>query len=778
MKKFLLLIAIVLIIPLIQGQNASNDCNTNCIDAGYSSGICSTTCEDVNLGKAKDCTVIGQAFLAIGTEAVDTYSDGDPFIGENKTDPNWVWIIQNIRTNARTNILDTDDDSQHSGPLIGVKNKFIAADIDNIGMKAKKIGESFCFPDSIICIKFKKLTVSDYGTYNIQKTTVDLSSFNSSWTNKAAILIHSVDDPDGLTVQTGDYDSPASGANGVSTDKMWIIYNDTGAYGGVFYEAASNAKTLAGYINLNVPADDVNIADISYKKTQDNNVQIDLRGTFNTVNNLDLVLDILAEEGDAATDGNDDITINLMHSANSSFAGFGTSSSTAEDADLVWTTTNIGKKDEDHRSLYGVIITDPNTNNAQDKAVFEIPADQVKAEVEITRKASSVTKVEAGKGTVLGEQIPSPILSSELKLRGDYDLVLIGGPCANPPLETFEEFPTCEEWPLKNGEAMIRYAKNGANTALLIAGTTAEDTRMATRFMKDLNNLNGLKGTYIKISNNKPAVIISSSDGIDISDYPVPFIKEGKMQNYRLVVGNNAKADDTIGAQDIASSFLSLTRTVTTYANESKSLNSSTQIEEIPLGNNLGDTNFFSKRLTQGTIKTLIQKQVNLAGNSIGYEEVVLLYGGGPSMATSLSSSDDSYGSEVYMEATSGSLRYYHAFNDAINIALADANSPLTINILDNKISITDAVTATQFKSQKATEIYMKPGDKVKVEGVEVELRDIDKNGAIIVRSNNTEEIIPSGKYEVIGKLKVKNVETFDIEGSECCCASLLSNLL
>lgn len=775
MRKILFITSIILLIPILFAQ----ECNTKCIESGYSSGICSNTCDDITIGRADDCAVKGEAFLVIGTEAIDTYTDQDPFIGENSTDPDWKWIIKNIRTKSATNILDTDDDSQHSGPIIGIKNDFIATDIDDIDVKAKKAGESFCFPGNVICINFKTLTISNYATYTIQKTTVDLSSFNSTWTNKISILLHSTDS-DGLKIQTADFDDPASGADGSTTDNIWIIYNDTGAYAGVFYEDSSNTKKLAGYINMDNPNDDINIADVNYKKTLNDNVQIDLRGNFSVADNLDIVLDILAEEGDASTNGNDDITINLKHSADSDFDGYGNSSGTADDADLVWVSTNIGTKDEDHRTLYGIIIKDPKTNNAQDKAIFEIPEDQVKAEIEIKRGKSSITKTKTEQTTVLGEQIPSPILSSELKLKEDFNLILVGGPCINPPLETFEEFPTCKEWPLKRGEAMIKYAKNKNNIALLVAGTTAEDTKMASEFLKNFDQYDDLVGTYIIIrKDQKPEVINPSIADIDFSDFPVPFIKEGKFSNMRLVVGDRSKAEDTIGALAIASGLFSITRRTTEFSNATEESNlSNSQTKEIPLGNQLGDSTFFSKSLNKGDIKTLLKQHLTLSGKDINFREIILLYNGGPTIATSLSSSDDNYGSEVYMEVTSGDLRYYYVFQEEIDLKLVTADTSLTINFLDNKIAITDAETATKFKSQSATKYFMRAGDKATIENQEVELIDIDKNGAVVVKVNNTEEIIAVDKYEIVEGLKIKNVEAFDIEGSTCCCTDLLSGLL
>ena len=137
---------VLVIMPLVYAQ----DCNTLCLNAGYSSGICADRCSEIVMNGSDDCALSGQAVLVIGSNAVKTYKDLDPFIGEKETNPEWIWIIKNIRTKASTNILNTSDETTQSGPLLGLKNNFIANDIDDIGIKAKKAGESFCFPNNAI----------------------------------------------------------------------------------------------------------------------------------------------------------------------------------------------------------------------------------------------------------------------------------------------------------------------------------------------------------------------------------------------------------------------------------------------------------------------------------------------------------------------------------------------------------------------------------------------------------------------------------------------------
>ncbi|MFH0751965.1 MAG: S-layer protein, partial [archaeon] len=66
----------------------------------------------------------------------------------------------------------------------------------------------------------------------------------------------------------------------------------------------------------------------------------------------------------------------------------------------------------------------------------------------------------------------------EVTSPSDYNLILVGGPCANPLVETVFGL-TCDGWTHSAGEAVVKLAANGDKVALLVAGTDALDTRRA-----------------------------------------------------------------------------------------------------------------------------------------------------------------------------------------------------------------------------------------------------------------------------------------------------------
>src|SRR3989344_3899550 len=160
MRFRVLLCMFLLVIPLVYSQ----DCNARCLNLSYASGICTDSCPQVKIEGGDDCALTGQAVLIIGSDAINTYKNLDPFIDEDKTSPKWIWMIKNIKTKAATNIRNTSDETTHTGTLIGIKNNFDATDTDSVDVKAITSGGSFCFPGDTICIKLVSLTVSNYGS--------------------------------------------------------------------------------------------------------------------------------------------------------------------------------------------------------------------------------------------------------------------------------------------------------------------------------------------------------------------------------------------------------------------------------------------------------------------------------------------------------------------------------------------------------------------------------------------------------------------------------------
>jgi hypothetical protein len=169
-----------------------------------------------------------------------------------------------------------------------------------------------------------------------------------------------------------------------------------------------------------------------------------------------------------------------LAAAGTQIAKLGDTLNTEEAAELRWGDGNlsIGSKDEDHRSAYGIIIKNPKGNGASDQVELSIPADQVKANIVIKGTSSTVTS--GGTSYELVKITPVSKLASEVADATAYNLVLVGGPCANSLVEDLFAM-TCEGWSFEEGEAVVKLADNGDKVALLVAGTSAADTRRAAK---------------------------------------------------------------------------------------------------------------------------------------------------------------------------------------------------------------------------------------------------------------------------------------------------------
>jgi len=92
-------------------------------------------------------------------------------------------------------------------------------------------------------------------------------------------------------------------------------------------------------------------------------------------------------------------------------------------------------------------------------------------------------------------------LASEVAgLEATQNLLLVGGPCANRAVEAASaDFPTCSGWSLAPGEALIQLVNQAdGHVALLVAGTTAADTRAATKLVAEQAKLKALANGVTK----------------------------------------------------------------------------------------------------------------------------------------------------------------------------------------------------------------------------------------------------------------------------------------
>lgn len=176
---------------------------------------------------------------------------------------------------------------------------------------------------------------------------------------------------------------------------------------------------------------------------------------------------------------------------------------------------------EDHlvgMSDYGVYfdVYDPSTGGSDAETLtVEYPLKQRGASVFVTMGQTSTTKTKSGQICTVADITPNTMLDTEVGSRvSDYNLVIVGGPCANDAVSKVAGFPTCDGWTNKPGEAVIQLAANGKKVAMLVAGTDAIDTRMAAKVVANHEDytLSGEKamvtGTF-----SAPKVSVAASTG-------------------------------------------------------------------------------------------------------------------------------------------------------------------------------------------------------------------------------------------------------------------------
>ncbi|MBI5797375.1 hypothetical protein HZA98_00540 [Candidatus Woesearchaeota archaeon] len=421
------------------------------------------------------------ANLILGKQSAETYNDGDAYIGENTDDPNWVWNFQALSTKG-------------TAMNLSIENDFVYNDISS---GAVGVGKCIDLPNKYVSICFDSLTVADtdYSTYTFKyESSTDLS--DTFLTNTSVPAIHvSTTASEGIELKP--YTASATvWPNVTSTIRakdVWLYLpsgllpvngsnisggDDGYKWIGVFYKDSSTSKVKEfGEINSQNAATE--ILRINYGNTKDTNLV--LYTNRNGASHINMTLNASSDTSGAIFSGYDTLKMTWgLTAANGSLSRLGATASTEEAQELQWSspTINIGTKDEDERTVYGVIVKHPKSNGASDSVALSVPQDQVKANIVIKGTGSTTA---SGSTTYIPAAVtPATKLASEIGTASDYNLILVGGPCANSLVSTLFSM-TCEGWSFQEGEAVVKLAANGNKVAMLVAGTTASDTRRAAK---------------------------------------------------------------------------------------------------------------------------------------------------------------------------------------------------------------------------------------------------------------------------------------------------------
>jgi hypothetical protein len=432
------------------------------------------------------------ASLLIGEETTESYDDGDPYIGQDDDDPEWIWNLALLTSNS---------------PTIGIENDFVKDDHSD---EPAGVGDCYVLPNDFAKVCLDSLTIDSYQQYEFAvETGVDLSDAGATWsTSNSVIAITSPGEDEGLqeAVSGSDYKS----------DTIYLKVDEASGNGriSVFYVDADGDVTLAGNATLSTDSGYVAVAQVNFQDTDAGDMYLSVAGNFTANNYFYLRLNNSVVSGD-------DLRMK-WGTGGTNVDKLGDTADDSEAAELAWSAslTGIGTKDEDHRSIYGVLIKDPDTNGASDQVVLDIPADQVEGKVIVYGPGAEVT---AGEGENVKKVVP--ITSAVAKLDTEISdpatvgkhLVLVGGPAVNKLSAQAMglDYPTYGGsglLPFAEGEGYIEVFEDGftsGQVVVLVAGWEADQTRMATsllqRYTEFADELEG--NTAVKITSLSAAGI-------------------------------------------------------------------------------------------------------------------------------------------------------------------------------------------------------------------------------------------------------------------------------
>jgi hypothetical protein len=440
---------------------------------GVTETIGAATTETVNGIKIKvdeffysDALAERSATLIVGEEASKTYSNNDAYIGEDKSNPQWRWVIANCNTASPTlaikwdlNIDNTDEDYGPEHPLYE--------------------GEELCLPNNYLCVQFNSLKISDYQDYEIfAERNVDLYTLttDAAPNSTSNVLV--------IKSMSGDNKGLVAADNAKETDKLYIYAGPTDQFWSVYYWDNNAGKAvLVNATAINTTAN--TIGQIKYKDTL-LNIGAQVAVAAAGVQNLSITF-----LGDA---GNN-IVLHAEESANGSITYFGDTSAGTAANDVVYL-VNLGKWEEDTRTGYGIIIKDPAADN--DEFKMSVPSDVTEFKANMVVKGSGATTTSAGGGTSY-TVVPIPVGLGALDkdvAAGASDLIVVGGPCANTVAADLMGNPDpCGEG-FEAGKAVIKLFED--RNSVLVAGYEATETLGAAYVLADYEDY-ALSGTEVEV---------------------------------------------------------------------------------------------------------------------------------------------------------------------------------------------------------------------------------------------------------------------------------------
>ena len=400
------------------------------------------------------------AVVRAGEDISDTATDGDAvemFGGDDTDSKNeWQWTI---------------DLDETSNSYIGIEYDAVSDELDDTWAPFG-IGESLVFPNDYVTVTFDSLTSNEYTTITFDAGGTESIEVGGSDSTRGVVEISSSTD-DGLYINSTELDTVYMVINSSASGEWTYHYQDDD---GDWHEIDSNSAL-----------------DIQY----DSGSYFDVNGTNNTAGLVTLTLSTTGISGLS-----DDVVINFTKSSTTDSAQIDVG--TAEDeaaTDVAVGGTGYGTREYDVLFDGGIILRDPDANlQGSGSVTVEIPSEEIKANIIITGPGETSTTTEYSSVTinsVAGLDVVK--LDSEVTDAAAKNLILVGGPAVNSlTAEALGlSFPTYgADSGIPEGAALLKSIDNafgGSNSALVVAGWSADDTRNAARYLQAYatNDLSG-----------------------------------------------------------------------------------------------------------------------------------------------------------------------------------------------------------------------------------------------------------------------------------------------
>ncbi len=392
-----------------------------------------------------DGTQYDSATLIIGEDVSKTYQNDDEYIGENKDDPAWVWVLSGLTGTT---------------PVLGVDNNHLLDNYDEV----LYAGDKLDLPNGYASVYLDSMNqASTMQDYTIMTDVVDLkdSTGDNSITDSAHVLVFESKggNDDGFLIDSH------------KTDKVYGYYNSSVGKVDMYWKDKSDSKIKRTTKSAANATTTNNLFSIEYKDT--------------TIN-VDATLGAFGASADWTLRLASNVTYNTETTSNNfDYVGESDSDTTVAN-DVLVGARDISGWEKATRTAEGVVLASYKDSDSADEYHFSVPVKTSDYKANVVVMGNGGSAQSSASGSVTTDKV-NPIgvdfgvLDSNAPAAGSANLIVVGGPCVNTVAARLAGNPAnCVEG-FVEGEAKLSMFDDSGKVALLVAGYSAADTQGATR---------------------------------------------------------------------------------------------------------------------------------------------------------------------------------------------------------------------------------------------------------------------------------------------------------